>query len=89
MNEQWTPASELPPRFKAQHHSVVVLAVAETGDGCFQITPAKVEQMSKREWREVRFDHDGPGRKIVVRCWMHMPASPRPIPAAAGVEVGR
>jgi hypothetical protein len=72
----WAPASELPPRYKFSNESIVVLAVAETGDGCFQMTPAKVVAMSKGEWREVRFDHNGMGRKIVVRCWMPMPEFP-------------
>lgn len=76
----WTPATQLPPRFKNGPESVVVLAVAETDDGCLQITPARVVSFTKGEWREVRFDHDGMGCKIVVRCWTPMPAFPRRVP---------
>ena len=76
----WTPGTQLPPRFKNGPESVVVLAVAETDDDCLQITPAKVASFTKGEWREVRFDHDGMGRKIVVRCWTAMPALPKSLP---------
>ena len=80
---QWKPASELPPRWRHGPESEVVLAIAETDDGCMQMTPARVVAMSKGEWREVRFDHTGTGRKLVVRCWTEMPRWPKPVPPAA------
>jgi len=74
----WTPAAlDLPAHEVGQHESPVVLAIAETDDGCFQITPARTVGLTRREWREVRFDHDGMGRKLVVRCWMPMPKYPK------------
>lgn len=83
---QWTPASTLPPTKRPlDFESVVVLAVAETDDGAYQITPARVVSMRKAEWREVRFDHQGMGRKIVVRCWRPMPEFPKQVPPAPEV----
>jgi len=74
----WTPAAQaLPEHGLGQHEGPVVLAIAETDDGCFQITPARTIGLTRREWREVRFDHDGIGRKLVVRCWMPMPKYPK------------
>jgi hypothetical protein len=78
-DSQWI-CDRLPERFGLSERSVAVLAVVDTGDGCFQITPARVERLSKREWREIRFDHDGPGRKLEVRCWRPMPAFPKRTP---------
>jgi len=73
---KWHQADELPERFQYTGESKIVLAMAETSDGGLQITPAKVIAMSKVEWREVRFDHEGLGRQLVVRWWTDMPAFP-------------
>lgn len=83
VGHQWKPASELPPRWKHGPGGVVVLAIAETDDGGMQMTTARVVAMSKADWREVRFDHAGMGRRLFVRCWTELPAWPNPVPCAA------
>lgn len=80
MTVNWKLGSELPPRWRLGPESEVVLAIAETDDGALQMTPARVVSMSKGEWRVVRFNHNGLGRKIVVRCWTAMPPWPRKVP---------
>lgn len=82
----WHLASWWPPEFKRSGTSVVVLAIAETDDGAYQITPACKKLHGIKEWREIRFDHNGTGRKLDVRLWREMPEFPQfPLPPLLGV----
>ncbi len=74
----WNPACERPETDPFNEgESVVVLVLAEVGDGCFKRTLGKMVAASPPEWREVRDDDSGPGRGLLVRCWWPLPPFPR------------